>query len=150
MAESTLKARTDEMGRVVTNIKLESVNDRWLHERGDIEADEIRNIEVDDALVDTGTTNLGLSKTILDRLGLQAFGSRPLRSATGIEVVPVYGPIRVTIAGRDCLSDAVEVADSCPVLVGQVPLELLGFVVDMPNRRLIVDSARGSDQMYEV
>ena len=49
----------------------------------------------------------------------------------------VYEAVRLTIQGRDCTMDVMEVPDGTPVLIGQVPLELLDFVVDMTQHALI-------------
>jgi hypothetical protein len=44
----------------------------------------------------------------------------------------------------------VEVADDCPVLIGQVPLEVMDFVVDPAGQRLIGNPAHGGEQVYEL
>lgn len=56
----------------------------------------------------------------------------------------------MTIQGRDCPCDVVEVPDDCPVLVGQVPLELMDFVVDPVNQRLIGNPAHGGEQIVDL
>jgi hypothetical protein len=62
----------------------------------------------------------------------------------------VYQAVRLTVQDRDCTVDVLEVPDSVPVLIGQVALEVLDFVVDLPNRRLIGNPAHGGQQMFEV
>ena len=42
-----------------------------------------------------------------------------------------------------------EVPNSVPILIGQVPLELLDFVVDLRERELIGNPADGGEHMYE-
>ena len=54
------------------------------------------------------------------------------------------------IQGRDCDLDVMEVPDGVPVLVGQVPLELLDFVVDPINQRLIGNPDHGGEQVLEM
>ena len=44
----------------------------------------------------------------------------------------------------------VEADDRCPVLIGQVPLELLDFLVDPVGQRLIGNPAHGGEHMIEV
>ena len=58
--------------------------------------------------------------------------------------------MRLTVEGRDCLSDVAEVPDDCPVLIGQIPLELLDFVVDPVGRRLIGNPAHGGEHMLDM
>jgi hypothetical protein len=43
-----------------------------------------------------------------------------------------------------------EVPDDCPVLIGQIPLEVLDFVVDPVGQRLIGNPAHGGEQMLEM
>ena len=47
-------------------------------------------------------------------------------------------------------SDVIEVSDDCPVLVGQVPLELMDFVVDPAGQQLIGNPAHGGEQVVEL
>ena len=47
----------------------------------------------------------------------------------------MYRAGRLTIQGRDCAIDVGEIGDGFPVLIGQVPLELLDWVVDLSNIR---------------
>ena len=62
----------------------------------------------------------------------------------------VYGAVRLTIQGRDCLSDVIGIPDDCPMLIGQVPLELLDFVVDPVGRRLIGNPAHGGEHILDM
>ena len=64
--------------------------------------------------------------------------------------VQVYGAVRLTILGRDCTTEVAEVPDDCPVLIGQIPLELLDFVVDPAGRRLIGNPAHGGEHMLDM
>jgi hypothetical protein len=62
----------------------------------------------------------------------------------------VYDAVRVTIQGRDATVDVVEVPDEIPVLIGQIPLEMMDFVVDLQQRRLVGNPAHGGEQMIEM
>jgi hypothetical protein len=62
----------------------------------------------------------------------------------------MYATVRLTIQGRECALDVGEIADDLPVLIGQVPLELLDFVVDMKNQRLIGNPEHGGEHMMDV
>ena len=48
----------------------------------------------------------------------------------GIAEAGVYDAVRLTIQGRSCTMDVMEVADDVPVRIGQLPLEHLDFVID--------------------
>jgi hypothetical protein len=43
-----------------------------------------------------------------------------------------------------------EVPEDCPVLIGQVPLELLDLVVDPAGQQLIGNPAHGGEQVLEL
>ena len=62
----------------------------------------------------------------------------------------MFGTVRLSVQGRECNCDVLEVADDCPVLIGQVPLELLDWVVDPAGQRLIGNPAHGGEQMVEL
>ncbi len=138
------------MGRVVVAAKIENLGDLYMVEKGLLAADQVHRIEVSDALVDTGATALSMPKTLVDQLGLLPFRSRVARTSAGLVTFRVYGGARLTVQGRECQVDVVELPDNSPVLIGQVPLELLDFVVDPANQRLIGNPAHGGEQMLEM
>lgn len=138
------------MGRVAAIAKIENLQDEWAAKRGLIKTTEVRCVEVPDALVDTGAMRLALPTGIIERLGLSMTAERPSITANGIRIAKQYDPVRLTIQGRDCIIDVVEVPDVVPVLIGQVPLELLDFIVD-PGRQTLVPNPRyGGEQVIEM
>ncbi len=141
---------TSTMGSVLVTAKIESLEDLYQVERGSLPADQVRRVEVKDALVDTGATILSMPKRLIDQLGLRPVRTRRARSSAGPVTLQVYGAVRLTVEGRDCLSDVAEVPDDCPVLIGQIPLELLDFVVDPVGRRLIGNPAHGGEHMLDM
>src|SRR5205085_1128547 len=98
--------------------KIENLKDVYSVEIGLINADQARSIEVRDALVDTGATGLSLPKRLVTQLGLEPTRTRMARTSAGTVSVQVYGAVRLTIQGRDCLSDVTELPDECPALIG--------------------------------
>lgn len=140
---------TETMGRVLTEATIENLRDLFDAERGLLPADQVRRVVVDDALVDTGAMMLSLPTSLIHRLGLSRHGSKHVRSSTGPATVAIYDTVRLTIQGRDCALDVLEVPDGVPVLIGQIPLEHLDFVVDLKNRRLIGNPEHGGEHMYD-
>lgn len=138
------------MGKVLVPARIENVNDLYCVQRGLIAADEIRSIEVAEALVDTGATALSMPKRLIEQLGLLPLRRRRARTTAGDVEVQVYGTVRLTVQDRDCTVDVSEVAENCPVLIGQVPLELLDFVVDPVGQRLIGNPAHGGEHMIDL
>jgi predicted aspartyl protease len=141
---------TNTMGRVLVEAILESLRDLWALEQGLIKPDQVRRIIVPDALVDTGATMLSLPTRMIRQLGLTKTWTRQVTTSKGTSNADVYSSVKLTIKGRDCPMDVLEVPDDVPVLIGQIPLEYLDFVVDPQSRSLIGNPAHGGEQMYEM
>ncbi len=62
----------------------------------------------------------------------------------------MYEAVRLTVMGRNCTMDVLEVPDGVPVLLGQIPLEHLDLVVDPCSRTLIGNPAHGGQHVYEM
>jgi predicted aspartyl protease len=105
---------------------------------------------VTDALVDTGATLLSLPTALIHRLGLAKVSTKQVRTSAGVSEASVYEAVRLTIGGRSCTMDVMEVPDGVPVLIGQLPLEHLDFVVDLRSRTLIGNPAHGGEHVYEL
>ena len=138
------------MGRVAVAAVIESVEDLYRAQRGELSEADVRRITVDDALVDTGATNLSMPTSMIAKFGLLRLRNRRAMTTNGVREVAIYGAVQLNIQGRDCLCDVTEVADGCPVLIGQVPLELMDFVVDPGRRELVGNPAHGGEQLLEL
>jgi predicted aspartyl protease len=138
------------MGKVVVAAKIENQEDIFLANKGLLPSDQVRSVEVTDALVDTGATMISLPKRIVAQLGLRKVRSRTAKTTAGIVSFGIYGPVQVTVQGRECMSEVAEIPDDCPVLIGQIPLELLDFVVDPVGQRLIGNPDHGGEQMIDM
>lgn len=139
-----------EMGKVLVTAKIENLFDVENRERGVMPPEEVRFVEVHDALVDIGATGLLLPRRLILQLGLRPYRTRPSRTIGGNVSLTMYSAVRLSIQGRDCLSDVAEIPDEFSVVVGQVPLELLDFVVDPNSQRLIGNPNHGGEHMIEV
>lgn len=138
------------MGRVVVEITLENLEDLWAVRRGTLPADQGRRVVVPDALVDTGATLLSLPTRVIRELGLQPVSTKRVTSSAGVGEATVYDAVRLTVQGRSCSMDVIEVPDTVPALIGQIPLEHLDFIVDMRGRALVGNPAHGGEHMYEL
>jgi len=138
------------MGRVTTEATFENAGDLWDVKRGRIPDDHVRRVVVPDALVDTGATLLSLPTQMIQQLGLARVGSKRVTSSVGLPEAGVYEAVRLTIMGRSCTMDVMEVPDGIPALIGQLPLEHLDFVVDLRSRTLIGNPAHGGEPTYEL
>jgi predicted aspartyl protease len=141
---------TETMGRVTVLAKIENLSDLFMATKGLLPADQVRRLEVSNALVDTGATGLSMPKSLIQQLGLDPIRPRTALTSAGTVTVQTYGTARLTIPERDCPIDVTEVPDECPVLIGQLPLEAMDFVVDMRGRRLIGNPVHGGEHVIEL
>jgi predicted aspartyl protease len=105
---------------------------------------------ITDALVDTGATLLSLPTRLIRELGLQPVAKKRVTSTTGVGEATLFDTVRLTVAGRSCGMDVLEVPDTVPVLIGQIPLEHLDLTIDMRSRTLVGNPAHGGEHMYEL
>ena len=141
---------TTTMGKVSVAAKIENYSDLNQVDGGGLHPDQVRSIEVTDALVDTGATMLSLPLQLIEKLGLKRRRTRKIRSALGLADMGVYDAVRLTIQGRDCTVEVGELVPGCPVLIGQIPLEAMDWVVDPIGQRLIGNPDHNGEWMYDV
>lgn len=144
MAEAT------EMGRVTVTAKIENLSDRYLARNKVIDAADIRSLVIEDALVDTGATRLSLPVKMIEELGLEQLGEARVSTAAGKRTARLFSAVHLSVNGRYCIIDVSELPDDCPVLIGQVPLELMDWVVDMKGQKLIGNPEHDGEWMSEL
>jgi len=127
------------MGRVTVPVRIENQYDLYEVSQGRRRLEEVRRIDVPDAVVDTGAKMLSLPRRFIEQLGLQFLQARSVVTSTGPTTVDTYGLVKLTVMGREAPLDVAALPDECPVLLGYIPLEQLDFVVDPTNQRLIGD-----------
>jgi predicted aspartyl protease len=136
---------TNTMGRVLVEATVENLRDLWDAERGMLPGDQVRRITVD-----TGATILSLPTRMVSQLGLQQSATKTVTSSVGIAEANLYYAAKLTNQGRECTTDVLEVPDKVPPLIGQIPLELLDFVIDPRDHRLVSNPAHGGEHMFEM
>jgi predicted aspartyl protease len=139
-----------DMGRVLTEATIYNLHDLVEAKFGKMPPEQIRKVVVTDALVDTGATTLALPKSLLDQLGLTKQYEKRARTAAGVQTISVYESARIDIMGRLATVDPIEVPEGNPVLIGQIPLEMMDWVVDLQGRKLIGNPAHGGEQILEL
>lgn len=141
---------TGEMGRVLTEATIYNLVDLAEVEQGKRAIEDVRKIVAPEALVDTGATMLSMPRSMIDQLGLTKRTEKRAMTAGGSVTIGLFGTARLEIMGRDMSLDVLELPEGNPVLIGQIPLEQMDWVVDMPGRRLIGNPAHGGEQMFEL
>jgi predicted aspartyl protease len=138
----------ENMGKVFTRIKVVNWDDLALEAAG-VRKEKPRAFETN-ALVDTGAVKFYLKSSIIRELGLRPVGKVQLRTMSNRwESRTVFSPAALEIGGRVGRFDVVEVPDSLPNIVGQIPLEDLDWVVDCKNQRLIPNPEHPEGQMHD-
>lgn len=140
----------DTIGVVLVHALIENNRDVVAAEEGRLPPEQVRRIEVTDARVDTGATCVSMPLRLIDQLGLKRIKTVQARTTAGPWSFGIFEPVKLTIQDRDCEVRVAEVADNCPVLIGYIPLELLDFVVDPKNRRLIGNPDHGGEFMIDM
>ena len=103
-----------------------------------------------DALVDTGATRLYLQRQVIETLGLRPVGEITSRTMSDRAEKPtVFSPVELEIQDRKGLFDVIELPDTLPNIIGQIPLEHLDWVVDSRNRRLIPNPEHKHGEMAD-
>jgi len=124
------------MGKVIAKIKVQNWTDVELVAMGQ-RTTAPRTVEAE-ALVDTGTVFLYLQASLIRQLGLRAV--REIKSRTMSdrqENRRVFSPVELEIQGRSSQFPVVELPDSLPNIVGQIPLEAMDWVVDPRGQKLV-------------
>ena len=114
-----------------TQIKLTNLKDIILAEAGIIKPDEIRQLTVENAIVDTGATRLSLPKLLIEQLGLGPIGNTQARTTNGIVSRTIYSTVQFTVLARDGTMQVTELPEDVPVLVGHIVLEMLDLCLDI-------------------
>jgi predicted aspartyl protease len=126
----------NDMGKVTARIKVENWSDMEMLAAG-FRKEKPRAVETD-ALVDTGATKFYLRVSVIQQLGLRPIGEIKSRTMSDrMETRRVFSPASLEIQGRSGRFDVIEIPDSLPNVVGQIPLEDLDWVVDCRNQKLV-------------
>src|SRR5262249_38178597 len=80
---------TETMGKVVVTAKIENLKDLYLAEKRLLPEDQVRRVEVQDAVVDAGATTLLLPKRMIAALGLEPLRTRHSRGLGGDSLLPI-------------------------------------------------------------
>ena len=135
------------MGKVIVKIKLTNLFDLALLSR-QLSRKKARQVEVE-SLVDTGATRLYFKPSVIRKLGLQRVDAVRSPTTNGEAIRFQYEPVQLELMERKGNFDVIEVPESVPNLLGQVPLEVLDLVVDSRGQKLIGNPAHGGEQMTE-
>ena len=132
-----------------TRIELANQEDLVLAKAGVISPEDVRDVTVEDALVDTGATGLCLPNSLIKQLGLDPLRTVQARTATGIFDLTIYSDVRFTVLERPGKLEVTSLPDGSPVLVGHLVLEMLDLCVDI-EKGLIYNPAHDGAWIIKV
>ena len=130
-------------------IELANNDELVLANAGVLAPEDVRRITVEDALVDTGATRLGLPPPLIERLGLTPFRSEKVRTVNGLTDLWIYSPVQFTILAREGITTVMGLPEGTPVLIGHILLEDLDLCLDI-KKGLIYNPAHDGEWMTEL
>ena len=116
---------------------------------GIMSPEDVKRITVEDALVDTGATRLGLPPTLIGQLGLTPIRSAPVRTVNGITELWIYSPVQFRLLERESITTVLGVPEGAPALIGHILLEDLDLCLDI-KKGLIYNPAHDGEWMTEL
>ena len=134
----TPKLEKNQMGQVNVSVTLTNNIDQILAERGFIPEADVRQIVIDNVLVDTGATLLCLPTKLIEQLGLPMHSETMVKTAAGEKQARIFKGADLSVAGRSSTFDCLELTEIEQPLLGVIPMERLGLEPDLRNERLKV------------
>ena len=138
VGELPVEPAGENMGLVRTTIQFTNLKDRLDALEGTLPEDQVRSVTLDNVMVDTGATMLALPADVIRELGLRFVRTVRLRTANSLIRAQVFGPVQVSVAGREGPFDCVEIPIGSTPLLGVYAMEVLGLEPDLRNQRLKV------------
>ena len=135
--------------RHTARIELANNDELVLANAGIMNPEDVRRITVEDALVDTGATRLGLPPSLIEQLGLTPFRSEPVRTVNGVTELWIYSPVQFRLLARESITTVLGVPEGTPVLIGHLLLEDLDLCLDI-KQGLIYNPAHDGEWMSEL
>ena len=116
---------------------------------GILAPEDVKRVTIEDALVDTGATRLGLPPSLVEQLGLTPFRSEQVRTVNGLTELWIYSPVQFKILEREGITTVMGVPEGTPVLIGHILLEDLDLCLDI-KKGLIYNPAHDGEWMTEL
>ena len=130
------------MGHVYADITLLNAGDVVLVQRGLLQKENIRTMEVN-AMVDSGAMTLTINEKIAEQLGLDVQKRTTVVLADGSHRECDYvGPVHIHFENRFAGCHALVVPGADEILLGVIPLEEMDVMIDPVSQKLVVHPDR--------
>jgi len=141
--------RGANVGRIVVDVVVENFEDRLRAKRGEITEEQVRRLTVP-ALVDSGATFFCMPGSLVSQLGLSYLQDKESRTVPGPIRLGVYAAARIEAQGRDCVTQVLALPEDRQSLLGQIPLEMMDWWIDLRTQRLVGNPEHGGQWQAEV
>ena len=132
-----------------TRIELANQDELILAGAGVMNPEDVKQLTVEDALVDTGATRLGLTPSLIEQLGLTPLRSESVRTVNGITELWIYSQVQFKILERESITTVMGIPEGASVLIGHILLEDLDLCLDI-KKGLIYNPAHDGEWMSEL
>ena len=88
--------------------------------------------------------------TLVNQLGLSFLKDYVSKTVTGPLKLGLYAAARIETQGRDCVTEVLALPEDRQVLLGQIPLEMMDWWVDVSSQRLVGNPEHGGQWQVEV
>ena len=126
------------MGKILTSLTIINRADQWAVSRGFITQEQVRSVNLENVLVDTGATTLCLPSQIISQLGLELLKEVEVSTASGVSKARVFQDAKILLCGREGTFECLELHGGRDPLIGAIPLEALGLELDLQRQTLKV------------
>ena len=131
-----MRQNGEAMGKIYTTLKVTNHADEIRADDGTIKPEQVRTIEIQEVLIDTGATTLCLPKGFIEQLGLKAIRAVLVATASGVSETHIYEDAKVSLLGREGTFECLELPGGEPPLLGVIPLESLGIEPELRTQTL--------------
>jgi clan AA aspartic protease len=126
------------MGKILTSLTIINRGDQSAQARGFISQEQVRSVNLENVLVDTGATTLCLPSHIISQLGLELLKEVEVSTASGVSKARVFQDAKILLCGREGTFECLELPGGRDPLIGVIPLEALGLELDLQRQTLKV------------
>ena len=142
---------TEPMGRVVVTARIENMEDLYDVKKGVKTHDQIRFVEVADAIAGLPMCTLAMPTHLIAQLGIDMLGFVKVYTPRDVRVTRTrrFGTVKLSIQGRECPTEVIESDDKETILIGRILLEAMDWAVDPKTNKLVDDRGPRRPFLYE-
>lgn len=141
-------ARSKTVGAFLVKAKLRNPLDEYLVEQGQLDPLMVHVYEIE-ALVDRGTVRSLVPMDVVQHLNLRISRQELVKYADSRQELVCYSEaVIIDVQGRETSVEPIVAGNK--VVIGRVALELLDFVVDYENQRLIPNPAHPDYPVFRI